>query len=260
MSVRLPFAIKGVNPEQRLDNMDECIRHDFPRLQKVPFHDERLTLVCYGPSLRRTWHLVRHPFMTVSGAHDFMLHRGMKPDYHVDCDPREHKATFTARPAAGVKYLMASCMHPQAWRNLAGMDVTIWHEHEGDETAAWQAANDPKAELIGGGTTVGMRALEIGARLGYRRYKIHGMDCSYVTDATHAGEHPTKNQMRGRVRCGTRGFETTPQLYSAAEEMLKFISTYDVEVEFFGDGLLQAMVKEYERNIMRLSAKRSAHA
>jgi uncharacterized Rossmann fold enzyme len=66
--------------------------------KKGKFNDRRMTIACYGPSLEDTWRQLKHPIMTVSGAHDYLVERGVIPDFHVDCDPRAHKAEMLRKP------------------------------------------------------------------------------------------------------------------------------------------------------------------
>lgn len=217
---------------------------DFPRLKKRGrFSDRRISIACYGPSLKETWKDIKGPVMTVSGAHDFLQGKGVIPDWHVDCDPRPHKAEMVT-PNGQTRYLMASVCHPDWWAKLKGRKVTLWHLINGDDlqTVAWVYHHDPKGHgsLIGGGSTVGMRAMNVAAALGFRRFDIYGMDGSY-TDDLHAGPHGGKRQQESLVRVGSRQFKTTPQLLQSAREMEDFLQTYDAEVTFHGDGLIQEM-------------------
>jgi len=206
------------------------------------FNDKWACIVCYGPSLADTWKMIKRPIVTVSGAHDYLMDRGIVPDFHVDCDPRAHKARMLKKPQKGTIYLMASVCHPDFWEVLKGHKVRLWHLINGDdlETVAWVAQHHPEGMkcLIGGGSSVGMRSMNVMAALGYRRFQIHGMDCSFTTQR-HAGEHLGKEQDKIFARAGDRVFQTTKQMLQAAMEMEQFIKTQDAEVAFFGDGLMQ---------------------
>ena len=234
--------LKGVlTNAQRHDQMAAALH--LPLLKKKgKFNDRRMSIVCYGPSLEDTWKQIRRPMMTVSGAHDFMVERGIVPDFHVDCDPRAHKAQMLKKPQKETKYLMASVCHPDFWAVLKGQNVKVWHLVNGDdlETVAWVAQHHPEGmeSLIGGGSSVGMRAMNVSAALGFRRFDIYGMDCSF-TKNRHAGAHTGKEQTKILVRVGLRTFQTTQQMLHAAIEMEKFLETQDAEVVFYGDGLMQ---------------------
>ena len=233
--------LQGVlSNEQRHEQMAQA---KGPMLKKKKhFNSKWASIVCYGPSLADTWQQIRRPIVTVSGAHDYLVERGIVPDFHVDCDPREHKARMLKMPQKATTYLMATVCHPSWWEVLKGHNVRLWHLINGNdlETVAWVAANHPEGmeSMLSGGSTVGMRAREVMAALGYRRCRFHGMDCSYITDR-HAGPHLGKNQDKIFVKAGDRVFQTTRQMLEAAIEMEEFIKTQDAELAFFGDGLMQ---------------------
>src|SRR5690242_14390519 len=90
------------------------------RLAQEPLKSEPIAIVGYGPSLQDTWPLIKNfkAIMTTSGAHNFLIERGITPTYHVDCDPRPHKAKFTEKPQPGVQYLIGSSAHPKIVDNL----------------------------------------------------------------------------------------------------------------------------------------------
>jgi len=228
---------------QRHEQMAMAKSAKCPMLKKKKhFNSKWASVVCYGPSLKDTWHLIKRPMVTVSGAHDFMVSKGVIPDYHIDCDPRAHKAQMLAKPQKSTSYLMASVCHPSWWPLLKGHNVRLWHLINGNdlETVEWVFKHDPDGIdcMISGGSSVGMRAMEVMAALGFRRFRFYGMDCSY-TDQRHAGDHLGHEQKPILVKAGERVFKTTKQMLEAAIEMEKFIETQDAEVAFFGDGLMQ---------------------
>lgn len=233
--------IKGVlTNDERHAQM--ALAPNFPMLKKhQKFSDRKINIACYGPSLALTFRDIRGPVMSVSGAHDFLRSKGITSIWHVDCDPRPHKAEMVT-PNADTKYLMATVCHPDFWAKLKGKRVNLWHCINGDdmETVKWVAEHNPQGlgSLIGGGSTVGMRAMNVAAALGFRRFDVYGMDCSYE-DKPHAGPHGGKRQEEVLVRVGNRQFKTTPQLLQAAREMEMFLQEYDAEVTFHGDGLVQ---------------------
>ena len=217
----------------------------FPMMKrKAVFTTQKVSIACYGPSLEATWPQIRGPVITVSGAHDYLLEKGVTPTWHVECDPREHKARMLQRPNKTTKYLMASVCSPAFWDTLNGSHVQLWHLVNGNdlETVMWVARNHHKGMkiLIGGGSSVGQRAMNVAAALGYRRFDVYGMDCSF-SDNRHAGEHTGRPQVETLVKVGDKIFKTTRQMLQAAREMEQFLLTQDVEVSFHGTGLIQEM-------------------
>lgn len=207
-----------------------------------------MSLVGYGPSLKDTWRYIKRPILTVGGAHDFLVERGIVPDFHVDCDPRPHKAQMLTKPQNSVRYCMATCLHPDWWDKLKEFHVELWHLHNDKFTDQWLAKNDPNGLFLGGGSTVGMRSLEVASLLGYKRFEVHGYDNSYENDENrHAGPHIGKKQKMLRVQIDERHFKTSPQMLEASKEMIQFIQLYDAEISFWGDGLQQHMVRFFLR-------------
>src|SRR6266446_2438816 len=49
-----------------------------------------IAIVCFGPSLNDTWEKIRDfkYIMTCSGAHKFLIDRGIIPTWHAEVDPR----------------------------------------------------------------------------------------------------------------------------------------------------------------------------
>lgn len=248
--------IPALSTEQRIQHMETCkeVRRErgWGMLEKErPFKKDLLTVACYGPSLANTWTHVAHPLMTTSGAHDYLISGGIVPDYHVECDPREHKCFSTSHPNQRTIYLMASCSHPRTWANLRehpAEQVKIWHVHNDPMCEAWAELNNEQDAIVAGGSNAGLRALEVASFLGYRRFAIHGMDCSYAR-TRHADKHPNEVETEIEVTVGGKTFRTSPMLYAAAREMLQLLMVVhaDIECTFYGEGLLQALVAEAKK-------------
>lgn len=244
------ITLRAAGTEQsRISNMEKALATGYPRLKSAEkTRDDTLTIVCYGPSLEDTWEQIKDsdgPVMTVSGAHDFLIGRGIVPDFHFDCDPRDHKAYFTANAHPQIHYLMATCCSPKIWENLAGCRVTLWHSLNAAADARWILRSDPDYPLFEGGSTAGLRAIEVaGAAFGFNKFRIFGMDSSCKDGELHAGPHNGKPQRRTTIRAvdGGREYVTTPQLIAAAREFLNYVSRRPIKsLKLYGDGLLQEM-------------------
>jgi hypothetical protein len=243
---KLVPIVAALDPSERLGNMRVCALKGLPLIKRAKkFKDAVLSLACFGPSLKRTWTHAGHPLMTVSGAHDFMISGGIFPDYHVECDPREHKTLFTKNAVEGVEYLMASWCHPSVWDNLKDRNVTVWHPAGEQPIFDYVLGLKEEDAMVGGGSTVGLRALEVACAMGYRRFAIHGMDCSYEGSERHAGFHPNETERVIQIKVNGREFLTSPQMYEAAREFVEIILKFkaDIEVMLYGDGLLQELMR-----------------
>jgi uncharacterized Rossmann fold enzyme len=217
--------------------------------------DEEIAIVCYGPSLRKTWREIGQfkKIMTCSGAHNFLVERKIIPTWHVDLDPREHKAKMLT-PHKEVEYLIASCCHPNMIDKLEGFNVKLWHIYN-NETNKDLPLTIPKGEwVVTGGCNVGLRCLVLARILGYRNFHVFGMDCSFPKDSLHhAGEH---------LNASKKVFEIPydGKMYYGEAVMLDYARTFfhemellpDVSVKLHGEGLLQHMVAKEGTSRMKI--------
>lgn len=244
MIAELPAVVSDA---ERFRQMESALAHGFPMLQKAEgFHDGKASIVGYGPSLRETWPALfglDSPIVATSGAYDFLLSKGLIADYYIAMDPRPSVVDLIEYPQHKTRYLLASCCHPRFWEKLRGFNVTLWHllPKEAERTLGWVAEHHPEGRdsCIGGGSTVGHRALNVMGSLGYRRFDVFGLDCSFSGEDLHAGPHNGQKQNPIRVTVGGRPFWTTPQFYQSARELQEFLQTADVETTVHGVGLLQ---------------------
>jgi len=249
--------------EQAVINLAKTPR----RLPIKPAHDGSATIVCYGPSLARTWPEIvverqrGNVIVTVSGAHAFLISRGVVPDIHVDVDPRLHKGFFTRNPHPDVKYWMASCCHPEVIDRLLPYDLTLWNVLNSNEDMRIPTeAKNPDEWLLAGGGSVGCRAVNLMYSQGYRRFSVHGMDCSFSPDGEqHAGEHSGKVQQEWIASCNGRQFKTSGTLVATARGFIENMALLEknareagdpviidgdcIDLRLHGGGLLSAMVQ-----------------
>lgn len=217
----------------------------------VPAHDRVAHLVCYGPSLKKTWpelaiarHMSGHDIFTVSGAHRFLIDRNILPVAHLDCDPRPHKAEQIGEPHRDVQYWLASCVSPKYLDKLEGHAVALWHSYNG-EASRIAFKIDPKQKMIVGGGSIGLRAMSVLYARGYRTFEIHGMDCSFADGNNHAGPHLGKASEGVPVKCGERWFDTSSVLILYARFFHKQLTMMpDAVIHLHGDGLLQHMMTQ----------------
>lgn len=238
--VALPIAI---TTKDRIAHMAACVAVKAPKVKHYPANASRVSIVCYGPTLRETYQQIKGPMITVSGAHDWMINKGYCPSYHVEIDPRLHKLAMLT-PMQGVSYMIASVCHPGIWPHLRGHKVAYWHAAHDPETMQWIKDHDQTAPIISGGSVAGLAAIAVGHFLGYRKFDVYGMDCCLVDGDRHAGNHTGAFQPIIRERVAGREFFTTPQLLQAAHEMLHWRDTFKLDLTFHGDSLLSALVAE----------------
>jgi hypothetical protein len=225
-----------------------------PRL--TPRLDNELSLaICgFGPSLMDTWQDVSDcdAVMTTSGAHDFLIVRGVVPNYHVECDPRKHKVEFVRNAHPDVTYCINSQCHPSMFEILEGGKVLMWHGFTDDDVEnqiKLVEMLEPGARLMAGGTNAGMRSIIVARELGFKRFELHGMDCCYRGKDQWAGEHFTKRHHTVKIEVDGREFETSDLMLQSTDDFFNLLHMLPgCSFRIHGDGLLEARMKMYMRD------------
>jgi len=249
------FTVPGFGGlAEREENIRAAFQRDIPSLKSVEAHGGVCSVVAYGPSLNQSFpKLIEevqagNTVITVSGAHDFVISRGLIPDYHAEMDIRERKVEFVRNSHPDVHYLIASVCHPAFWDVLGGRKVTMWHLGDLAGMDAIVRELDPGAIMHPSAQCIGLNALILMHTLGFRTFMMHGFDCSYGEQGTHAGEHNGSFSEEGRmvVKCGDREFQTRPEWVKYAQNFMNDMVPRMPGCRFgvHGDGLMQHMLKE----------------
>lgn len=231
----------AVTMDAEIRQVKIAVSQGYPSIKLSPLRDEAICIVGYGPSLRKTWQGITHPCMTVSGAHDFLCERGFIPDYHAECDGREHKTKHLQNPNRKTQYLIATICNPKVWEQLDGCDVVTWHNANGRHIVDWIGVNDPDTIMVAGGSVVGLSAIHLAGIMGFRRFRLFGFDGNFEGEARHAGPHYGPPQKMIERKEGGVVWKTTPQMSNAVDELgwLK-IAHPELEISIVGDGLARA--------------------
>lgn len=223
-------------------------QRDVPRLHELPMygkyrHGETIAIVGGGPSLNDTLdELTKIETVMVCGsAHDYVVAQGLSPRYAVMCDADKSEADFITRPLHSCTYLVASCCDPSVFDALAGYDVVMWDNDQGDHEIFGADAR----HAIQGGCTVTLKAINIAIMLGYiGRHHFFGFDSSF-TDAEYAyGGNPTNGRpllvkVSGRIFSSTTGW--LAQAANFRDMVLAMPHFFTPTVH--GDGLIAAMIQ-----------------
>lgn len=242
-----------LTPEQRKIRITANVIVFGKRPRLVPNTDSgRISIVGFGPSLHQTWSDVSGPVMTTSGAHDFLIERGIIPKYHVEMDAREHKANFFRNPHPDVTYFINSQCHPKVFAALQDYNVVMWHNSASgckEMLVELFKRLEPGAILVRGGSNVGMRAIVVAHIIGFRDYDLFGMDCSYQGLEQWAGEHYTPNQEVKHIRVGVKNFYTSETMLKSTDDFLNQLPMLQgARFRIHGEGLLKTRLNLYKRN------------
>ncbi len=210
--------------------------------------DEPIALVNYGPSLLDTWEEIKKfkYVMSCSGAHKFLVQRGIIPTWHIDVDPREHKIGLIGQPQKETEYLIASACSPKLFDYLEGYNVKLWHIFDTTDDGFRSL---PYGEwAITGGCSAGVRTLTLARFLGFKNQHVFGMDGCISEEGTHAGPHQNSPKDFSILKYEGKEYKTTPAMLEAAKNVWHELNMMkDVTATFYGSGLVQDMAKTFVR-------------
>lgn len=233
---------------------DEQIKLSVARVHaRIPERDPQdvrrdpVAVVCYGPSLNDTWEKIREfkYVITCSGAHSFLIKRGIVPSWHVAVDPLPRNTVeLIGPPYPGVEYLIGSPCHPDVFDHLEGYDVKLWHVFDSEADAVRVLPYGEWAFL--GGPNVGLRALTLARFLGFTDLHVFGMDACEGVSGRHAAEHPSRLAGYSVLVYDGVTYRTNPAMLECAKNTWDVLNQMPgVHATFYGDGLVQHMAKYY---------------
>jgi uncharacterized Rossmann fold enzyme len=247
------FAVKiAIDGEERLQRMRENIRRDLPRLTVQPACPESVAICGYGPSLKQTWQQIQTPWVVAtSGAHDFLIERGITPVWYVEYDPRDEKLAFVKNPCEDTTYCLASVCHDAMFEHLRNNKVLLWHALGANPQPDCKLVNDAEDDgiLLLGGSTSGLRAVNVAHVLGFRNFDLFGLDCSYSAGEIWAGPHVGQRHNIIEVECNGKRFQTSDVMLNAADELLAtFFKLPDCKFTIHGESIFAERVKLLARD------------
>ena len=161
-----------------LENMRLAQARGLPELQLSREPRPALVVAASGPSIGNEVDRIRSlqsagaHILAIRGAHDFLIDRGIIPNYALTIDPLPDSASCFARRHPDVEFWIAAQADPQVFNSLADCSIKLWYPWISKE------APHPKGKLlIGGGSTSGLRGLSVAYIQGYRDFHLFGFDC-----------------------------------------------------------------------------------
>jgi FkbM family methyltransferase len=212
---------------------------------------EPIAVVGYGPSLQQTWEQIKdfHYIISTSGAHRFLIDRGLIPTWHADVDPRAHKIAMLGVLHPDVIYCPCSTCHPTYIDMLveSHVQVQLWHSFTSEMEGLRVL---PVGEYaLTGGCDIGMRAMALARFFGFVDLHIFGMDGCASNDVGHAGVHtnPMKKFFNLEYPKGSGTiYRTSPALMEVAKTVPHETDQLKLtRIQFYGEGLVQAMMRAH---------------
>lgn len=256
----VPLKVVGscvMDDETLFGHMEAAVARGFPEVtEQLPIRDGVVALVASGPSVAGELNVIREmqaigtPIVAVKDAHDWLIGKGVIPDFALAIDPQEHRWNCFKAKHPDVQYMIASQCHAAMFDHLEGHKVTIWHPY------IMKGQKRPRGRMtIGGGTTSGLRAISLFYVLGYRHFALFGFDSCLKGGMLRVnGDAPKQEVNEVRIEPDGEAFYCTPSMALQAQH---FQNHYDwmPDATFypFGDGLIQSIIRKRDQNAAALA-------
>lgn len=251
----LKLDVAGFNVPQGLSShIKYALSFGLPELTPaLCSHDGTFVIAGAGPSLASSLDELREerekgrPICAVKAAHDFLIKNGIEPELFMSIDPRDRRNNVQEETENTI-YLLASRCAPEMFDHLKDRKVMLFHAACVEEE---HQAIGKNALLINGTSTSGLRAINVGYFMGYRKFILYGMDsCNAPDGITKRVDGSLTGQTIDVYVGGPTGRKFTCNM-AMAEQANSFHQIWDmmpdVKLEIKGDGLLAAMLAEWKR-------------
>lgn len=235
-----------------LDNVKHSITLDLPWFE-TNTDEGAAILVGGGPSLRESCGMLKFTdgkIFALNNTHDYLIERGIIPDYMVILDSREENVQFVQSPHKDVTYLVSAQCHPKVFEALKGYNVVLWLVDMTGAEELVRHITDKELCLVGGGATVGMKTMYLTYLMGFRKLHFFGFDSSYREDENHAYKQPLNDgEDKIQVTAAGKTFVCSPWMAKQAQEFqnqFKKLLSLGCEITVIGDGLIPWIVRQHQ--------------
>lgn len=247
---QLEIAVRAAGTEEEIcSNIHSALARNLPELTLAPItHDGNMVLVASGWSMPdyideiKAHRKAGRPIVSIKGTHDFLVENGVTPDLWINLDPRDRTSELK-RLNDHTTYMPASRCIPSTFDYLQGRKVLLWH--------SWSPGIEMKTLgsgklAVGGGTTSGLRAINIGYLLGFRKFTMYGYDSCNRADGLKkfTGEMTGENIDVFVGGPSGRKFNCSVPMAQQANEFQKLFDVMpDIKVDIKGPGLIAEIMR-----------------
>jgi len=263
------------NIDEQFKNACSALKRNLPQFQsaKTP-NDRECLLLGSGPTIKYFVEDIRAKqkagayIAAVKGSHEYMLDNGITPDCAIAVDPQAKIRKCFKTYNDKITYYIASQCHPGLFEFLKKRKLILWHLYS-DQLFKKLSEAGIKVEMVGGGSTSGLRGLVLMYLAGFRKFHLYGFDSclpnkgnsllekitgDLVKDKpdqfihVHVDQHDPKT---GDLMLNEKGvvhrthFVCGKAMACQANEITKVLDMLkDTKVLAYGDGLIQEIIKQ----------------
>lgn len=234
-----------------LDHMRGNLLLNLPEVKKCNAHSHVMSIAGGGPSLKTTKDELKGYICAVNGSLKYLLDNNVHVDACGGVDPKPILTDIIVNNK-DIHYYLASCVHPSLFEKMKDCHVIRWHASgvPGAEELLKKSKPDDWF-MIGGGTTMALRWINIGYVCGFREFHIHGLDSSWEGEDRHAYSDNVKKNAGLMIR----GRKTVAGLCQQINDFFSLLDRYsqddvdDIKIYVYGEGLLQDCYTDYLNDI-----------
>lgn len=255
------ITVKTATPtDQIVQNIKENVKLNFREIHDCSEWRERvpIAIVGGGPSLRTEIHKLKDfKYIIAAGSvHDYLVVNKIIPTWTALCDPDPIILNYIRHLPKETKFLVASQCDPMVYKHLSnrGADIIKWHLYGEDYDMGIYGEN---TFAVGGGCTIGTRAMIIAMCFGFFNLHLFGMDTCLNKDEHHAYEWSDATQEKiydsqeiyfekDGPRFEVAGYHLG-QLFDLKTILKQFGNRLNITV--YGDSLLSYFMELYKKRL-----------
>lgn len=239
-------------PQDPTENIRRALQRGLPEFSPSLFPHDGTMIVCgSGPSLPSFTRDIakerekRRPIMAIKGAHDLLCENGLEPDLFVSCEARPRLENVRKKNQRTV-YLLSSRCAPELFDWLSDCKIVMWHSYSDKEPPLPELLDK---QVIGGGTTSGLRGVTIGYTLGFSKFVLYGFDsCMTKGLKRYDATGPMPKELTVDRWVYGRRFLCNGAMAMQADEFQQYYKILpEVSFDVKGDGLIAAIVADRKR-------------
>lgn len=182
--------------------------------------------------------------LSVNGTHDWLVDNGVNPDFYVQLDARADN-DFVNKPLDNCVYFLASQCNEKIFKKLLDKNIVLWHCEYGGMDKHFINEQCIKRNIlvnlmVSGKGSVTLTAMCLAHTLGFRKFKLYGMDSSFDKQQ-HAYKQPQNEKDKViEFEIGKKKFKTTPNLAGQLVTYLEMQPLFeDSTIEVCCNGLIK---------------------